>query len=142
MPTRNASAVWEGGLRNGKGSFSGEMGTASGEFTAGSRFGEGVGTNPEELLAAAHASCYSMAFSGQLEKAGHPPTRIQTDAACSVEKVGDGYTITTMRLKTRARVPGIDEETFIRLANVAKEGCPVSRALTGVTIELDAKLES
>ena len=141
MPTRKASATWEGGLRSGKGSFKGDAGTISGAYTAGSRFGEEQGTNPEELLAAAHASCYSMALSAQLEGAGHPPDRVQTTAACTVEKVGDGYTITTMRLTTRAKVPGIDAGKFQQLEYGAKDGCPVSRALAGVKIELDAALE-
>jgi lipoyl-dependent peroxiredoxin len=140
MPTRNASATWEGGLRGGKGTFDGENGTIGGGYTAGSRFGEDVGTNPEELLAAAHASCFSMALAAQLEKAGHEPRSVRTDAACTVEQVGEGFTITTMRLTTRVEVPGIDDAAFQDIARGAKDGCPVSRALAGVTIELDASL--
>jgi osmotically inducible protein OsmC len=141
MPTRKASATWEGGLQSGKGSFSGESDGIGGSYTAGSRFAADAGSNPEELLAAAHAACYSMALSATLEKAGKPATRVTTDAACTVEKVGEGFTITTMKLTTRAVVPGIDDAEFQQLANGAKEGCPVSRALAGVKIELDATLE-
>ena len=141
MPTRKASATWEGGLQSGKGNFKGESGGIAGSYSAGSRFAEDAGSNPEELLAAAHAACYSMALSVELEKAGKPPTRVSTDAACTVEKVGDGFSITTMKLTTRATVPGIDDAEFQKLANGAKEGCPVSRALAGVQIELDATLE-
>ncbi len=140
MPTRKASASWEGGLKGGSGSFKSETGTIGGSYSAGSRFAEDQGSNPEELLAAAHAACFSMAFAVQLEARGHSPERVETDAACTVEKVGDGFTITTMRLKSRATVSGIDEAAFQEIANAAKEGCPVSRALAGVQIELDAQL--
>jgi lipoyl-dependent peroxiredoxin len=141
MPTRKASATWEGGLKGGKGSFDGESGAVGGSYSFGSRFENAGGSNPEELLAAAHAACFSMAFSGQLEGAGFSPERIRTDAACSVEKGETGFGITTMRLTTRAQVPGIDENRFQEIANKAKEGCPVSRALAGVDIQLDAALE-
>ncbi len=140
MPTRNASAVWEGGLKGGKGSFRTETGL-SGNYSAGSRFESGSGSNPEELLAAAHAACFSMAFSGGLERNGTPPERVETSGACSIERVGEGFTITTMRLETRAKVRNIDEDTFQRIAEASKQGCPVSRALTGVSVELEAKLE-
>lgn len=140
MPTRKAQAVWQGGLPKGTGRFEGEGGAIRGNYTAGSRFGEDPGTNPEELLAAAHASCFSMALAGILGRAGYEPSEITTDAACTVEKIGEGYTITTMRLSTRADVPGIDLEGFRELANQAKDGCPVSRALTGLKVELDASL--
>jgi lipoyl-dependent peroxiredoxin len=141
MPTRKASATWEGGLQGGKGSFEGESGGIGGAYTAGSRFADAQGSNPEELLAAAHAACFSMALSAELEKAGHPPTRVHTDAACTVEKVGAGFKITTMRLTTRASVDGIDDAKFQEVANGAKVGCPVSGALTGLTVELDARLD-
>ena len=140
MPTRKASAKWEGGLKGGKGTFSGESGIIQGGYSFGTRFAEEPGTNPEELLAAAHAACFSMALSAQLEGAGHTPERVQTDAACTVEKVGEGFTVTTMKLTTRASVPGIDAAKFQEIARAAKEGCPVSRALAGVKIELDAAL--
>jgi osmotically inducible protein OsmC len=142
MPTRNASAVWEGGLRGGKGSFKAGSGAFEGGYSFGTRFEESPGTNPEELIAAAHAACFSMALSGGLERAGSPPTRIETRAACTVEKVGDGFKITRMRLMVRAKVPGIDQAAFARAAEASKEGCPVSGALKGnVIVELDAKLE-
>ena len=141
MPTRKASAVWEGGLRGGMGTFNGESATISGRYTSESRFQEEPGTNPEELLAAAHAACFSMALSGQLEKNGTPPTRVETNAECTVEKVGEGFKITTMKLTTRAVVPNIDDAKFQELANAAKAGCPVSQALTGIpNIQLDAAL--
>ncbi|MEX2569727.1 MAG: OsmC family peroxiredoxin [Gemmatimonadota bacterium] len=141
MPTRKASATWEGGLKSGTGSFKGETGAVEGPYSAGSRFAQEKGSNPEELLAAAHAACFSMALSGQLEGAGHTPTRIRTDAACTVEKSDAGYTITTMKLTTRASVAGIDAARFTEIAEGAKQGCPVSRALAGLQIELDAALE-
>jgi lipoyl-dependent peroxiredoxin len=141
MPTRNASAVWEGGLRGGKGSFKGESGTIAGSYSVGSRFSDGErGTNPEELLAAAEASCYSMALSGELERAGTPPTRIETRAACTVEKVADGFKITTMKLVVRATVPNASPEKFREIAEATKAACPVSKALTGVKIDVDAAL--
>jgi osmotically inducible protein OsmC len=140
MPTRKASAKWEGGLKGGKGSFKGDSGVIQGAYSFGTRFADEAGTNPEELLAAAHAACYSMALSAQLEGAGHTPERVETNAACTVEKVGDGFSITTIKLTTRASVPGIDAGKFQEIANGAKEGCPVSRALAGVKIELDAAL--
>ncbi|MDF2772449.1 MAG: Osmotically inducible protein [Geminicoccaceae bacterium] len=140
MPTRKASAVWEGGFRGGSGSFNGESGTISGKYTAGSRFEEDPGTNPEELLAAAHAACFSMALSVQLDKNGTPPTRIETNAACTVEKVGEGFGITTMRLTTRATVPNIDNAKFQELAKAAVEGCPVSQVLKIPNVQLEAAL--
>lgn len=141
MPTRKASATWEGGLQSGQGNFRGSSGGIEGSYTAGSRFSEDSGSNPEELLAAAHAACFSMALSGQLENAGASPERVRTEAACTVEKVGEGFSITTMKLSTRVKAPGVDESRFQELANAAKAGCPVSRALAGVQIELDATLE-
>jgi osmotically inducible protein OsmC len=142
MPTRKASAVWEGGLRGGKGSFKTASGNVSGNYGFGSRFEEAPGSNPEELIAAAHAACLSMALSGGLEKAGKPATRVATEASCTVEKVGDGFKITKMRLVVRGKVPGMDQAAFAAAAAAAKDGCPVSGALKGnVAFELDAKLE-
>lgn len=142
MPTSNANATWEGGLKGGKGSFNGETGSIGGSYSFGTRFTEERGSNPEELLAAAHAACFSMAFAAQLEAAGAKPERVHTDAACTVEKVGDGFTITTMKLRTRASVPGIDEARFQEIAQAAKAGCPVSRALAGIeNIQVEATLE-
>ena len=141
MPTRNASAHWEGGLQGGKGRFDGQSGAIGGSYSFGSRFGDQGGTNPEELLAAAEAACYSMALSGGLEKAGHAPTRVRTEAACTIEKVGEGFKITSLRLKVRAQVPDVDADTFRSIAEATKTGCPVSQALSAVPIELDASLE-
>ncbi|HEX2189159.1 MAG TPA: OsmC family peroxiredoxin [Longimicrobiaceae bacterium] len=145
MPTSNANATWEGGLREGKGSFEGESGKVGGSYTVATRFGgERGGTNPEELLAAAEASCFSMALAAGLERNGTPPERVHTEAACTVEKQGEGFAITGMRLRVRARVPGVDDATFQQLARDTKDaqkGCPVSRALAGVPIEVEATLE-
>jgi osmotically inducible protein OsmC len=142
MPTRTASAKWEGGLKGGKGSFSGQTGLA-GQYNFSSRFEEGPGSNPEELLAAAEAACFSMAFSGNLEKNGTPATSIETTARCTVERVGEGFTITKMQLDVRAKAPKLDDATFQRLANDARNGCPVSRALKGnVDIQVTATLTS
>ena len=139
MPTRKASAVWNGGLKGGNGTFKGETGFGgSYNFT---RFAdESGGTNPEELLAAAEAACFSMALSGGLEKNGTPPTKIATEAACTVEKVGEGFTITRMALNVTATVPKIDDATFQRIAAQTKDGCPVSRALKGLDISVTARL--
>jgi len=142
MPTRNASATWEGGLQGGKGSFQGESGAIGGSYSFGSRFGDQGGTNPEELLAAAEAACFSMALSAGLEKNGTPATRVHTDAACTIDKAGDGFKITTMRLRVAATVPGIDDATFQSIADGTRKGCPVSVALAGVDISLEATLES
>jgi len=140
MPTRSASAKWEGGLKGGRGSFSGATGLA-GQYNFSSRFENGQGSNPEELLAAAEAACFSMALSGGLEKNGTPATSIETTAHCTIEKVGEGFSITKMQLDLRANVPKIDDATFQRLANDAKAGCPVSRALKGnVELQLTATL--
>lgn len=139
MPTRKASAVWNGDLKGGNGTFKGETGLGgSYNFT---RFADqSGGTNPEELLAAAEAACFSMALSGGLGKNGTPPTKVATDAACTVEKVGDGFTITKMALNVTATVPNIDAATFERIAQQTKDGCPVSRALKGVEISVTARL--
>lgn len=141
MPTRHASAVWEGGLRGGKGSFKGESGAIGATYSFGSRFENAGGSNPEELLAAAEAACFSMALSGGLEQNGTPPTRVETNAACTVDKVGAGFKITTMALTVRATVPGITSDAFATIVEGTKEGCPVSNALKGnVDITVDAAL--
>jgi osmotically inducible protein OsmC len=142
MPTRHATATWTGDLRTGKGNFSGESGAVSGEYSFGTRFGDVAGTNPEELLAAADAACFSMALSLALSQAGMQPERIETKAACTIEKVGDGFKITRMKLDCTARVPGADRDAFKDVAEATKSTCPVSSALLGnVEIELDARLE-
>jgi osmotically inducible protein OsmC len=142
MPTSNATAVWNGKLRDGNGQYAAGTGTFKGDYTFATRFEGKKGTNPEELIAAAHAACFSMALSGGLEKAGTPSTRITTKASCTVEPGAAGFRITKMRLETRATVPGIDQAAFQKAAEAAKEGCPVSGALKGnVAFELDARLE-
>ena len=140
MPTRNASATWEGGLKGGKGSFNGESGIG-GSYSFGSRFESAPASNPEELLAAAVASCYSMALSGILERKGSVPRKIETKAACTIEKEGDGFKVKSMRLTVAGDVPGVDEAGFREAAEAAKTGCPMSGAIKGnVKIDLDAKL--
>jgi osmotically inducible protein OsmC len=137
-----ASAVWEGGFKSGKGTFTAQSGAFKGPYTFATRFEGTKGTNPEELLAAAHAACYSMALSAGLEKAGTPVTRVQTTASCTLETVGGGPKVSTMKLVVRAKVPGIDQAAFLKAAETAKDGCPVSGAFKGnVKVELDAKLE-
>lgn len=141
MPTRNASAQWEGKIMKGRGTFSGESGAIGGEYSFGSRFADAGGTNPEELLAAAEAACFSMALSGNLERAGMTPEHIETKAACTIEKAGDGFRVTTMTLTVRARVPGADRDAFKDVAEQTKDTCPISLALLGnVDIEVDAQL--
>jgi osmotically inducible protein OsmC len=142
MTTSRASAVWEGKLRDGKGNFKAGSGAFSGNYSFKTRFEGAQGTNPEELIAAAHAACYSMALSAGLEQGGTPATRVETTAACTIDKVGAGFKITTMDLTVRAKVPGIDAAKFQQAAQAAKDGCPVSGALKGnVQVKLDAKLE-
>ena len=141
MPTRKATAVWEGGLKGGKGTFKGESGAIGGQYNFSSRFESGVGSNPEELLAAAEAACFSMALSGGLEKAGTPATRIETSAACTVEPVPGGFGITKIKLNVQATVPNADKVKFQQIANETKDGCPVSKALKGnVEITVEARL--
>ena len=139
MPTRRASAEWKGGLK-GTGRFDGSTGLG-GSYSFGSRFAEETGSNPEELLAAAEAACFSMALGIGLEKAGFPPTSVVSKAACTVEKVGEGFKITRMQLEVRVTAPGLDDQAFQRIAEATKEGCPVSQAIKGnVQIELTASL--
>lgn len=138
MPKRTASAVWEGNLREGKGTVKLGSGAFEGQSFV-SRFEDGAGTNPEELIGAAHAGCFSMALAAGLTKAGHNPKRISTNASVSLEKVGEGFKITTIELNSEGEVPGIDEQTFLAAAESAKRNCPVSQALAGVDIKLSAK---
>ncbi len=140
MPTRNASAVWEGGLQKGKGSFKGESGVVGGSYSFGSRFADAGGTNPEELLAAAEAACFSMALSVALEQNGTTAERVETKAACTIDKQGAGFKITTMKLDVTAKVPKLDDAKFQEIAKATKAGCPVSVALAGVDIQLTARL--
>lgn len=142
MTTSTASATWEGPLKSGKGHFAGKSGVIAGDYSFATRFEGAKGTTPEELIAAAIASCLSMALSLGLELAGTPATRISTTAACTIDKVGDGFGITRIRLEVRGRVPGLAPEAFLKAANAAREGCPVSKALrNNVAMELDARLE-
>jgi lipoyl-dependent peroxiredoxin len=139
MPTRSANATWKGGLK-GQGNFGGQTGL-SGQYNASSRFESGQGSNPEELLAAAEAACFSMAFAFALAKAGYEPTSVETKADCSIERQGDGWKITRIVMQTRATVPNADPAKFQSIAQATKEGCPVSTALKGnVQIDLDAQL--
>jgi osmotically inducible protein OsmC len=141
MTTSTATATWEGGLRTGRGQFNAKSGAFQGSYTFPTRFEGAKGTNPEELIAAAHASCFSMALSGILEQAGTPSTRLTTTASATTDKVGDGFKITRIRLEVRGEVPGIDQAAFAKAAEGAKEGCPVSQALKGnLAVELDARL--
>ena len=141
MPRRRAEARWDGSLQDGDGTMRMASGAYEGPYSFQSRFEEGDGTNPEELIAAAHAGCFSMAFSGELGRAGHEPESVETDATVHIEKVNGGFGITRIELDTRARVPGIGEEEFQRLAEAAKDGCPVSQALGAVdSIEVKAAL--
>lgn len=139
MPTRKASAVWNGGLKGGNGSFTGESGLG-GAYSFGSRFENATGSNPEELLAAAEAACFSMALSGALERNGTPPTKVETSAATTIEKVSEGFGITKIALTVTATVPKVDKATFDRLVQETKVGCPVSKALKAVDIQVTASL--
>lgn len=140
MPTRIANAVWEGNLREGKGKVALGSGAFEGNYGFASRFEDGKGTNPEELIGAAHAGCFSMALANMLAQAGFPAKRIDTKASVKIEKVGEGFKITSIELTTRGEVPGIDEKTFLEYADKAKANCPVSQALTGTEIHLQAQL--
>ena len=141
MATRTASAVWDGTLKQGKGSMKLGSGAFEGAYSFSSRFEEGTGTNPEELIGAAEAGCFSMAFAANLEKAGHPAKRISTSATVKLEMVGGGPKITSIDLKTDAEVPGIDQAKFQELAEQTKKTCPVSTALAGTQINLNATLK-
>ena len=137
---RTSTAQWNGGLKDGNGTVKLGSGAYEGQYSFTSRFESGVGTNPEELIAAAHAGCFSMALSAGLGKAGINATRINTEAKVNFEKVGEGFSITRIDLITEGEVPGIDEATFLEHAEAAKKGCPISRALASVEITLSAKL--
>jgi osmotically inducible protein OsmC len=139
---RTASAVWQGDLKSGKGTISTESGVLQQtQYSFGTRFENGVGTNPEELVGAAHAGCFSMALSGQLGAAGMTAQSIETTAAVTLDKVGDGWEVTKVHLDVTARIPGADQAAFETAAKNAKEGCPISK-LFKAEITMDAKLES
>ena len=142
MPIRTAEAEWKGNLLQGQGRMKLGTGAFEGPFSFKSRMEEGTGTNPEELIGAAHAGCFSMAFSATLEKAGFAPKRVHTKAGVRFDKVEGGFAITGIELTTEAEVPGIDQAKFQELAGAAKAGCPVSKALAGTSITLKATLIS
>ncbi len=137
---RKASAVWQGGLKDGKGTISTDSGVlAETQYSFSTRFEDGIGTNPEELIAAAHAGCFSMALSGQLGNAGMTAESINTTATVTLEKTDAGFTITKVHLDVTARIPGAEQAAFETAANNAKAGCPISRLLKA-EITMDAKL--
>lgn len=140
MPTKKADAKWNGDLKNGNGTMSLGSGMFEGDYTFASRFEDGDGTNPEELIGAAHAGCYSMALSNELAEAGYDPNSVETSAEVSFGVTDEGPAITGITLTTKADIPDIDESDFIEFAEGAKEGCPVSKALAGTEISLDATL--
>jgi osmotically inducible protein OsmC len=141
MPVRSASAQWEGDLKSGKGTMALGSGAFQGAYSFASRFEEGRGTNPEELAGAALAGCFSMALAHLLAQKGHSPEKILTDARVNLAKTDEGFEISSVQLNTRAQVPGVDEKTFQALAGEAKQGCPMSRALAGTQIVLEAVLQ-
>lgn len=140
MPARKAEATWQGALKDGQGQVKLGSGAYQGSYSFGTRFENAPGTNPEELIAAGHAGCFSMALAAGLGKAGFTPTRIHTTATVHIDKVGDGFKITRILLDCQAEVPGLDEATFLQHANATKTGCPVSQALAATPMELQAKL--
>jgi osmotically inducible protein OsmC len=140
MPTRKASAEWKGGLKEGQGTLKLGSGDYEGPYSFRSRFQEGTGTNPEELIGAAHAACYAMALSAGLEKAGHTPERVSATSRIEFDTGGEAPTIRSSTLDVVAEVPGIDEKSFLEQAEAAKKACPVSRALGAVDIRLNARL--
>jgi osmotically inducible protein OsmC len=140
MPVRKAQAHWGGTLTEGSGTMALGSGAFEGPYSFKSRMEDGSGTNPEELIGAAHAGCFSMALSLILGEAGHPADSIDTEAKVHFDKEGDGFAITSIELVTTGQVPGIDQDEFSRYADQAKDGCPVSKALTGTKISLDATL--
>jgi osmotically inducible protein OsmC len=142
MPIRKSSAIWEGTLKEGKGRIRLGSGAFEGPYSFSSRFEEGAGTNPEELIAGAHAGCFSMALAGGLAKAGFPPRRIATTAQVTIESTPGGFRITRIDLFTEAAVPEIEAKLFAEQAEHAKKNCPVSQALAATMITLQANLLS
>ena len=141
MPKHRAKAEWTGNLAAGSGRLTAGSGAFELPYSFKSRFEEGQPTtNPEELIGAAHAGCFTMALTAQLSRAGTPPSRVQTAATVTLEKVGDAFAITRIDLETEAQIPGVDDATFQKVAADAKQNCPVSKALTGTQIHLTAKL--
>jgi osmotically inducible protein OsmC len=140
MPVRKSEAIWEGNLKEGKGKVKTASGTCEGSYSFSSRFEDGRGTNPEELLGAAHAGCFSMALAHMLSEAGYKPEKVHTTASVSIDRESGGFRITSITLENESDVPGIDEKTFMEKAESAKKDCPVSRALAGTDIRLNARL--
>jgi osmotically inducible protein OsmC len=141
MPTRKAEAEWKGNLAEGSGTLQVGSGAFEGPYSFKSRFEEGESaTNPEELLGAAHAGCFTMALTAQLSRAGLKPTRIHTEARVKLEKIGDAFSITGIALETEAEIPDIDDAKFQEYAKGAKENCPLSKALASVPIQMTARL--
>jgi len=140
MPITKASATWNGDLKNGNGTMKMDSGSYEGAYSFASRFEDGEGTNPEELIGAAHAGCFSMALSLELSEAGYDPESIDTRAEVTLEVTDGGPAITGIKLITKGKVPGIDNDAFQQFAEGAKKGCPVSKALAGTDITLDATL--
>jgi osmotically inducible protein OsmC len=139
---RNASAEWRGGIRDGNGTITTDSGVLKDtQYSFSTRFEDGIGTNPEELIAAAHAGCYSMALSGQLGNAGMTAESINTRASVKLEKLDSGFAVTSVHLEVRARIPGADNDAFMTAANNAKAGCPISKLLK-TEITMDAQLEN
>ncbi len=141
MPTRTSDAEWHGTLREGRGHMRFGGGAYDGEYTWASRFSDGGGTNPEELIAAAHAGCYAMALSGDLTKAGHKPDFIRANAEVHLDQVDGKWTIALIELTVGAKVPGVENAEFQKIAEGTKDNCPVSRALGAVKVTVDATLE-
>lgn len=139
MGISKASAQWNGGFKDGKGTMK-PAHAPEAHFSVGTRFEGQPGSNPEELLGAALAGCFSMALTVGLEKAGQKPAGVRTSADVKLEKVGEGFSVTTIELTSEASVPGLDDATFQTIAEATKKGCPVSKALAGVTITLKASL--
>ena len=142
MAVRTASAQWDGTLQQGRGTMSLGSGAFQGAYSFSSRFEEGTGTNPEELIGAAHAGCFTMALTAALGRNGFTPQSVHTDARVHLEKQAEGFAITRIELETEARVPGIEAAKFQEIAEGAKKGCPVSKALAGTQITLSARLAS
>jgi lipoyl-dependent peroxiredoxin len=140
MPTRSSTAEWSGNLARGSGKMALGSGAFEGSYSFASRFEDGTGTNPEELIAAAHAGCFAMALADVLSQAGHEPDSVKTTAKVALDKDGDGFTITRSDLSTEVKVDGLEDGEFQQHADEAKRTCPVSRALGAIEIGLEAKL--
>ncbi|AWV89990.1 OsmC family protein [Bradymonas sediminis] len=141
MPTRKATAIWKGTIKDGSGTMKTESGAVDGKYSFATRFEDGTGTNPEELLGAASAGCFSMAFSLMLTEKGYNPTKIETVAEVAIKNAGGDISIPTIALNCSAVIPGIEDAEFQQIAENARAHCPVSKALSGVKISLDATLE-